>query len=199
MQQPILLTGFNAFGQRKLNSSEMVVNTIVSDRTVPSLIAEILPTEFSAAGKRIKQLLLLHRPVVCICVGMNESLEAMAIEQRAHNLDHARIPDNAGECPSNRQIIPNGAPVLFPNLPMDLIVAKLEQHSVPFSHSQSAGTFVCNHVFYTVAAEIQRLSLPTRFGFIHVPALHDAPSDPQLRTLANGIQLCIEACCEESA
>jgi pyroglutamyl-peptidase len=196
MHQRILLTGFNPFGQRKLNSSEMVVNAIASEGSVPSLITEILPTEFSAAGKRVKQLLSLHRPAVCICVGMNESLEAMAIEQRAHNLDHARIPDNAGESPSNRQIIPNGTPVLHPNLPMDLIFAKLKQHEIPFSQSQSAGTFVCNHVFYTVAAEIQRLSLPTRFGFIHVPALNDAAPDSQLPTLVHGIRLCIEVCRE---
>ena len=109
------------------------------------------------------------RPVLAVALGLAAGREGLSIERVAINLDDARIPDNAGAQPVDEPVAPGGPAAWFSTLPIKAMVAALNQAGVPASVSQTAGTFVCNHVFYGLQ---QRLAgTGVRSGFIHVPLL----------------------------
>ena len=83
-----------------------------------------------------------------LCVGLAGGRAALSLERVAINLDDARIPDNAGQHPIDRPIVPGGPAAYFATLPIKAAVAALREAGLPASVSNTAGTFVCNHVFY---------------------------------------------------
>jgi len=94
----------------------------------------------------------------------------------AINVDDARIADNACQQPIDQPIVPHGPTAYWSKLPIKAIVVTLHQRGVPASVSQTAGTFVCNHVFYALMHELAihtRSARPRtrKGGFIHVPFL----------------------------
>jgi pyroglutamyl-peptidase len=193
----VLLTGFNAFGGNSVNSSEVIVRAIATIGQRPWLITEILRTEFAAAGQTIVQLLSTHRPDICLCLGLHERADCVVIERCAFNRDDATIADNAGFRAGRRETLARGAHCLRATVPIDAMGESLKQHDIPFRFSDSAGGFVCNHVFYLAASEIERLGSKTRVGFIHLPSITNlAESAPGLpaEQLAKAVELCIEAC-----
>jgi pyroglutamyl-peptidase len=199
MNKPsVLLTGFNPFGESPVNSSEVVVRSFAARRGArPWLITHILRTEFAAAGREIAELLSVHRPDVCLCLGLHEGAECVVIERCAFNLDDATIADNAGLRPGRREIIVGGEERYRSTLPIEMIAPMLERHGIPYQFSDSAGSFVCNHVFYMAASEANRLSLPTKVGFIHLPPIVEAGGlghGMPVARLIEAVELCLEAC-----
>ena len=199
MAQPsIVLTGFNAFGGFAQNASQRVVELISSMGEYDGrLITKVLPTEFRAAELRIHALLLRHRPGVCICTGLNAAADAVTLETRAVNRDAAEIADNAGERRQGTPIDPDGPPFYESTLPIDRIKRLLEDHQIPVRLSDSAGTFVCNHVFYAAAQGAAIWSPRTRVGFIHLPQAADfTPRNDgiALSDLTKALELYIQAC-----
>jgi pyroglutamyl-peptidase len=146
MSRPILITGFNPFGGASRNPSQAVVEAVAETELVR---AEILPTEFERAGRRIAELLEELKP--------------------AFNLDDARIADNAGDQRQGRPIEPGGREVLASTLPLEQIAAELQDHGIPVTFSDSAGRFVCNHVFYKALSTLAAAGLWVPAGFVHLP------------------------------
>ena len=199
MSKPsIVLTGFNAFGGLAQNASQRVVELISSmDEYDGRVIAEVLPTEYRAAELRIHALLERHRPAVCICTGLNAAADAVMLETRAVNRDAAEIADNAGERRQGSPIDPDGPAFYESTLPVDRIKRLLEHHQIPVRLSDSAGTFVCNHVFYAAAQGAAKFSPRTRVGFIHLPQAAEFKSQNDgiaLSDLTKALELCIQAC-----
>jgi pyroglutamyl-peptidase len=194
----ILLTGFGPFGGYRENSSQRVVESVSTTlRGRTELVYEILPTEFRAAGNRMQALLVRHRPKICICMGLKYDADAVILEKRAQNLDDADIADNAGEERRGQIISPNPPEFFESNLPFEAISAALTNHQIPSRLSDSAGNFVCNHVFYIVAELLRSISPNARFGFIHMPPC--AESEPTgrgmpLSLLTLGVCLSVETC-----
>ncbi len=113
----------------------------------------------------------------------------------AINLDDARIPDNAGAQPIDQPITPDGPPAYFSTLPIKAIVAALRAKNIPASVSNTAGTFVCNRIFYDL---MQTLSADPsiRGGFIHVPCTPELAKPGEaslpLATMVEAIALAAE-------
>jgi pyroglutamyl-peptidase len=105
-----------------------------------------------------------------ICLGQAGGRTAITPERVAINVDDARIPDNAGTQPVDRPVVRGGPAAYFSTLPVKAIVAGLRAEGVPAEVSQTAGTFLCNHVFYGLMHAL-RLRPGVRGGFIHVPYL----------------------------
>jgi pyroglutamyl-peptidase len=193
-----LLTGFEPFGGDRVNPSWEIARRLDgrevgggAEGTARAVVRSVLlPCVFHKALDVLDDALADHRPVAVIGLGLAASRHDISIERVAINIDDARIPDNAGRQPIDEPIIPDSPAAYWSTLPIKSILAALQQAHVPASISQSAGTFVCNHVFYGLAhrlavahreragrgapqesATSSRMpeSLPVRGGFIHVP------------------------------
>lgn len=193
MTARILLTGFEPFHQATLNSSREVIRRIEH----PCLVAkEILPVVFGVAAERLIELIELHSPDVVISLGQAEGRTQINPERVALNLDDARIKDNAGNEPKERAIVDNGPAAYFATLPIQNIVNRLKEADLPAAISLSAGTFVCNHIFYAMQHHCANRNIKS--GFVHLPLIHEQAAEfPGLFTmdiedLVKGIQIVLD-------
>lgn len=195
----VLVTGFDPFENEPLNPSWEAVRTLDGQGIAGAeIIARQLPTVFGESNRVLGKLLQTLRPDVVIAVGQAGGRPEMSIERIAINVDDARIADNAGKQPIDTVIAGDGPAAYFSTLPIKAIVRELRVGGIPASVSQTAGTFVCNHVFYGLMHAIARQNLPTRGGFIHIPYLPSQaakhPGQPSLAhdTVIAGLRIAIE-------
>lgn len=146
----VLLTGFEPFDQDLVNPSWEAVRLLegVQLGADVRIVARQLPCAFATAGERLVQLLAEHRPQMVIAVGLGPGRSDISIERVAINLNDARIPDNLGEQPVDTEVLPGGPAAYFGTLPSKAMVRAVREAGIGASVSQTAGTFVCNQVFY---------------------------------------------------
>lgn len=193
----ILLTGFDPFDGARVNPSWLAVEAL-QGRQIQGrrIVAAQLPTVFGTSLRRLDTLLDQLRPELVICVGQAGGRQAISLERVAINVDDAPIPDNAGDQPVDTPVAA-GAPVAyFSSLPIKAALAALQREDLPAEVSQTAGTFVCNHVFYGL---MHRLSThpglrQTRGGFVHLPWLPEqgAPS-MALTDMVRGLRVIVRS------
>lgn len=166
----ILVTGFEPFGGERVNPSAQVALSLGGRFLAGGVRVEaaVLPCRFGAALTDLDAALTQHRPALVLCLGQAQGRSDLSLERLAVNLDDARIPDNAGAQPVDRPIEPGGPAAYFTGLPVKAMVAGLHAAGWPASVSNTAGTFVCNHVFYGL---MHRLAVQpgVRGGFMHLP------------------------------
>jgi len=174
----ILVTGFEPFATSSLNPSGEIVKALKDD----DLVTAILPVVFGQASSQLKELIDLHKPSAVLCLGQAEGRSMMTPERIAINLDDARIADNAGNQPLEQRIIAGGADGYFSTLPIEQMVTSMKAAGVPASISLSAGTFVCNHIFYVMQDYLKDSSVVS--GFMHVPLMDEQRREyPTLPTM----------------
>ena len=196
----ILLTGFEPFGPVRGNPSEQIVRRIAAQarsRGDGDLLAEILPTEFSAAEKRIRQLIRKFRPGAVLCLGVAPKREKISLERVALNLDDDLLPDNAGRLRAGRRIIPRGPAAYWSTLPLERIRKQLDRRGVSVSYSNHAGTYLCNHVFYVARHETERMENRATCGFLHVPPVRRRSKNRKQRGIALSTMVEAVECCLE--
>ncbi|PAW68536.1 MAG: pyroglutamyl-peptidase I [Opitutia bacterium Tous-C1TDCM] len=174
----VLLTGFEPFGGDATNPSQDIVRAL-DGRTIAGhrVAGRVLPCVFGKSVRELRRWLRRERPLLVICLGVAAGRGAITPERVAINLDDARMPDNAGEQPVDRPIARGGPAAYFSTLPVKGIVAALARRGLPAAVSHTAGTFVCNHVFYSLMRTLARRrgrAGAVRGGFIHVPAADTA-------------------------
>lgn len=167
----VLVTGFMPFAGDKTNPSWEIA------KSLPEMLAGYrietlrVPTEFGKAitvtHKAIKKL----KPEIVLCLGQAGGRSRMSVERVAINVDDARIADNAGNQPIDAAIFDDAPAAYFCTLPVKAMVAAMAKAGVPAEVSNTAGTFVCNHLIFGVLHHIATHQLSTRAGFMHVPFL----------------------------
>ena len=172
----VLVSGFEPFGGADLNPSQLLVERL-SPETIPGveLRAIVLPVEFDKAAEILLAEVKKFSPQVVISFGQAEGRSAITPEKIAINLDSARIPDNAGDQRQNQVIREQGADGYFSTLPVEEMVAALKAAGVAGSLSLSAGSFVCNHIFYTLQHELKGANIKS--GFVHLPLVPEQSSE----------------------
>jgi pyroglutamyl-peptidase len=193
----VLLTGFDPFGGESLNPSWQAVQSLHHKRIAGHrVVAAQLPTVFDASLSELARLLGEHRPALVICVGQAGGRAAISLERVAINVNDARIPDNAGAQPVDTPVVADGPSAYFTSLPVKAMLQALQGAGLPAEVSQTAGTFVCNHVFYGLMHQLatRRGFRRTRGGFIHVPWL-PGQGEPNMATdeLVRGLRVAISA------
>lgn len=166
----ILLTGFEPFGGDAANPS------IEAARLAGDLLrgegqdvdVVQLPCVFGTAGEQLRQAIRRSQPELVLCTGLAGGRAGLSLERVAINLDDARIPDNAGAQPIDEEVVAGAPAAFFSTLPIKAALHALTEAGIPASISQSAGTYVCNHVFYVLMHELSAYSR-ARGGFVHVP------------------------------
>jgi len=190
----LLVTGFEPFGNDAVNPSEEIVHRL--EGWWSDVATLVLPCRFDHALDALDDTLARTRAEVVIALGQASGRTEIAVERIAINLNDARIADNAGCQPIDEPVIAGGPPAYFSTLPVKAVVAALNDAGIPAALSLSAGSFVCNHVFYGLAHRIAAGVGPRRGGFIHLPCLPEqaAPDRPgmALETMLAGVKLAIE-------
>jgi len=161
----VLLTGFEPFGNSSLNPSGEIIKAIKAD----SIIGAILPVTFGGSAQALIKLIKLHKPDAVLCLGQAEGRHAITPERVAVNIDDARIADNVGNMPADQLIVESGPAAYFSTLPVKEMVSAMKNAGVPAAVSMSAGTFVCNHLFYSLQHHLYGSTV--RSGFMHVPLM----------------------------
>lgn len=166
----VLLTGFEPFGGAAVNPSWEAVR-LLDGWSGDGFKVEVrlLPCVFGRAAEELLAFVDGLRPDVAIAVGLAGGRPEISIERIAINVDDARLADNAGRQPIDVPIAADGPAAYFTNLPIKAMVAAIRERGVKAGVSQTAGTFVCNHVFYALMHHLRGQSV--KAGFIHVPFL----------------------------
>ncbi len=164
----VLVTGFEPFGGATLNPSQLLVERLAKE-SLPGveLHTLILPVEFDKSASNLLAAIKSIDPEVVISFGQAEGRSAITPERIAINLDDARIADNGGDQRQNQPILKTGADGYFSTLPVEKMVSELTQIGVPSALSLSAGSFVCNHIFYLMQHELRETKIKS--GFVHLP------------------------------
>lgn len=198
----VLLTGFDAFGGASLNPSWLAVQALDGEEVDGhTLLGAQLPTTFEGSQQALASLLKRYKPVLVVCVGQAGGRSALSIERIAININDASIADNAGQRPLDTAVVPGGPAAYFSTLPIKAMLRALQQAGVSAEVSQTAGTFVCNHVFYGLmhALATQAGFKRTRGGFIHVPYVPDQGTPNMLLgDMVRGLRLAVKSVLDTS-
>lgn len=198
----ILVTAFEPFGGDKTNPAQDAVRKIKDTIQGHEIIKLEVPVVFHESIKLVKEKMEEVKPDVVFCIGQAGGRIGLTPERVAINCDDGRIKDNAGYQPIDAKIFDDGENAYFSNLPVKAIVQKLRENNLPASLSNSAGTYVCNHLMYGVLYLIDKEFDGVRGGFMHVPFSHDQvterPNTPSLsiEDITKGIEIAIEAIIE---
>ncbi|WP_125107648.1 pyroglutamyl-peptidase I [Gulosibacter massiliensis] len=165
----ILVTAFEPFDGEATNPSLDAVRLLPPHLDGMQVDALEVPTAFGRSVDVVIAAIGRLEPDAVLCVGQAGGRGAVTPERVAINLDDARIPDNAGGQPIDRMIDPDGPPAIFSTLPVKAMVQAIRDIGIPAELSNTAGTYVCNHLMYGVLRHAQRERPRMRSGFVHVP------------------------------
>jgi pyroglutamyl-peptidase len=195
-----LVTGFEPFDNDTVNPSSAALVQLPQRIGALEVKTQVLPCVFGQALAVLREAVVAAKPDIVLCVGLAGGRAELSLERVAINVDDARIPDNDGNRPIDTPVIADGPPAYFSGLPIKAAVAELRRAGLPAAVSNSAGTFVCNHIFYGVmhlAAEGE-----FRAGFLHVPYLpeqaarHPGAPSMALADIARGIEIILSVTAE---
>ena len=193
----VLLTGFDPFGGESVNPSWEAVRALHGKRMGGHLIvAQQLPTEFARSLRELKAAVRATAPAILLGVGQAGGRQQLSIERVAINVQDARISDNAGARPVDEPVIAGGPAAYFSTLPIKAMLAALQAHGVPAEVSNSAGTYVCNHIAYAMLY-LAGKRRGVRAGFIHIPYLpaqaakHHGAASMALADVVRGLEIAL--------
>ena len=193
----ILLTGFEPFGGEAINPAWEIARALDGETLGPArIVARQLPCVFGQSLRVLDEALAELRPGLVLALGQAGGRSDLSLERVAINVDDARIADNAGAQPIDMPVLESGPAAYFSTLPIKAIVHGLRAAGLPASVSQSAGTFVCNHLFYGLQHRLAGSGV--RSGFLHIPYLPEqaARSSGQpsmaLASMIEGVRLSLQ-------
>jgi len=202
--KPVLITGFEPFGDATSNPSWEAASTLDGARiNGRQVIARCLPVTFAGAPRRLRELLDEYDPGVVLCTGVDAVRSAVYLERVAVNLIDTESVDNNGYKPVDEFLSKRGAAAYFATLPTNAMLKGLREIQCPAGISLNAGTYVCNATFYHLMRALKRRN-GTLGGFIHVPLPRPEavelpwaqyPALP-LSLIIDGLRRCIEVATE---
>ena len=199
----ILVTGFDPFGGEKINPALETIKRLPDTILGAQIIKLEIPTVVGKSLAKITEAVEKENPDAVLSIGQAGGRSEITVERIGINIDDCRIPDNEGNQPIDEPVIKGGPAAYFVTVPIKAIVENIKAHNIPASISNTAGTFICNHVCYGVAhlaAARTAAGKPMKSGFIHIPFLPEqvigkpalTPS-MSLETIVSGITHALEA------
>ena len=198
----ILVSGFDPFGGEKINPAIESVKLLPGEIKGAKIIKVEIPTVARKSLKKLEEVIEIEKPDVVLSVGQAGGRTDISVERVGINMDDFRIKDNEGNQPIDEKIAEGGPDAYLVTIPIKAMVQKMIENKIPASVSNTAGTFVCNHVCYGMAHLASTKYPNMRTGFIHIPFLpeqvvdkRNMPSMP-LEMIAKGLEYAIEAIVE---
>jgi pyroglutamyl-peptidase len=200
INMPIALVfGFEPFDGERINPSQEIARALHGEIIMAySILGASLPTEFGRSLIVLDTLIEQHKPSLVIGLGQAGGRSEISLERVAINLIDARIADNAGDQPIDVAIVEGGPNAYFSTLPIKAMLARLKDAGIQAAISHTAGTFVCNQVFFALAHRLCTRGAQARGGFIHVPYLpeqaarHNNAASMSLATMIEATRLCLQ-------
>lgn len=199
----VLVTGFEPFGGESMNPAFLAVSMLPDRINDAVILKKEIPTAFYESRRVLSDYMKEEQPDLVFCIGQAGGRAGITVEKVAINLAEAGIPDNNGNQPENEPIVEDGNTAYFTNLPIKAMVKQIQKAGIPASISYTAGTYVCNYIFYSLMDEIERNYPSIRGGFIHVPyatnqGVGKNMNTPtmEVTTIARGIEVAIQTAIE---
>ena len=198
----VLVTGFEPFGGELINPAYEAVKNLADEIGGAEIIKKEIPTVFQKSISVLDKLIEENEPDITLCIGQAGGRFEISVERVAINVDDARIPDNEGNQPIDLPIFQDGKNAYFTNIPIKAVVKEINQHKIPASISNTAGTFVCNHIMYGLLYLIEKKYHRMKGGFIHVPFIPEQVIEKKntpslsLKNIINGLTYGIKAVLE---
>ncbi len=195
----VLVTGFEPFGGEKVNPSWDICRQLGSEIAGMRVETCRVPCEFRRSIEVVADAIERHHPLLVILLGQAGGRTRLGVERVAINVDDARIPDNGGAQPVDALIAANGPPAYFASVPIKAMAAAMRSAGAPTEVSNSAGTYVCNHLMYGVLHYLEASGHRARAGFIHVPYSEEQVLDRReepcmaVATMVSGVRAAIAA------
>jgi len=171
---PILLTGFQPFGEHAINPTAVLMERLAGS---PGVVTAVVPVEYDLCGEVFAALVEQHQPLAAVCFGLSARTDFIQIERVAWNRDESEQPDNAGVVREDMPIVPDGPTCYGSALPIPALMQELAYAGLPVTFSDFAGGFVCNHLFYRARHLIETRGLDLPMGFVHMPPLPEQMAD----------------------
>ena len=165
----ILVTGFDPFGGEKVNPALEAVKSLPSEIHGAEIHWVEIPTVFYKAADVLETAIVRFQPDAVLCIGQAGGRASLTPERVAINQDDARIPDNQGNQPIDTPIRLDGQAAYFSTLPIKAMVQAIKEEGLPATVSNTAGTFVCNHLMYQALYLADKKFPHMRTGFMHIP------------------------------
>lgn len=198
----ILITGFDPFGGEAINPALEAVKLLPDEIDGHKIDKLEIPTVFHKSKEVVKEQLNQKEYDIVLAIGQAGGRFELTPERVGINIDDARIPDNEGNQPIDEVIQTTGAAAYFSNLPVKRMTEGIKSQGVPARLSNTAGTFVCNHILYQLGY-LEATQFPNiKFGFIHVPFIPEQVTDKvekpsmSLETIAKGLKVALEVVIE---
>ena len=196
----LLLTGFDPFGGQPINPALEAVKLVADKIGNIEVVKLEVPTVFYKSIETVDKAIAEVKPDVVLCIGQAGGRYDITPERVAINVNDARIADNEGQQPLDGPIFEDGDTAYFTDLPIKAMVANVREAGIPASVSNTAGTFVCNHLMYGVLYLAAKKYPGLRGGFIHVPFIPsqvvNRPTPApclSVEMIAQGLEACIRA------
>ncbi|KXU13183.1 Pyrrolidone-carboxylate peptidase [Streptococcus infantis] len=165
----ILVTGFDPFGGETVNPALEAVKSLPSEIHGAEVHWVAIPTVFYKAAEVLETAIVRYQPDAVLCIGQAGGRASLTPERVAINQDDARIPDNQGNQPIDTPIRLDGQAAYFSTLPIKAMVQAIKEEGLPATVSNTAGTFVCNHLMYQALYLADKKFPNMRAGFMHIP------------------------------
>ncbi|MBS8086589.1 pyroglutamyl-peptidase I [Streptococcus suis] len=198
----IIVTGFDPFGGEPINPALETIKSLPKTIAGAEIILVEIPTVFDKAADVLEEKMAEHLPDAVLCIGQAGGRVDLTPERIAINQDDARIPDNEGQQPIDRTFREDGQPAYFSTLPIKAMVEAIHRIGLPASVSNTAGTFVCNHLMYQALYLAEKQFPKTKAGFLHIPFLPEQVVDKpglasmSLNDIVRGVEVAIGAIVE---
>jgi pyroglutamyl-peptidase len=164
-----LVTGFDPFGGDAVNPSSLAVSRLKKKIGVVSVATAVLPTSYGRSAAVLREAIDEAKPDIVLCVGQAGGRTELSLERVGINVQDARIPDNDRNQPIDVPVRADGPAAYFATLPVKACVAEMRKAGLPAAVSNTAGTFVCNHILYSLMDIIESHPTQMRGGFLHIP------------------------------
>ncbi|MCG3402139.1 pyroglutamyl-peptidase I [Staphylococcus massiliensis] len=193
----ILVVAFEPFGGESINPAREAIQLLPNEIGQHHLQFLEVPTVFNDCFDVVENFLRRESIDAVVAIGQAGGRAEITPERVAINLDDARIPDNNGSQPIDRIIRQDGQPAYFSNLPVKTMTKAIVDAGIPARLSNTAGTFVCNHLFYQLGYLSEKHYPGMKFGFIHVPYVPEQVENREhtpsmaLNTIAKGLEAAI--------
>ena len=195
----VLITGFDPFGGESINPAWEAVKAMKDNIDGIEVIKLQIPTVFKKSAEKLFAGIEEYKPDAVICIGQAGGRYDMSVERVAINMDDGRIPDNEGYQPIDTPVYEDGENAYFATLPIKGIVEEIKLAKIPASVSNTAGTYVCNHIMYSLLYYISKNNLNIKGGFIHVPYITEQVVDKknmpymEVATITKALECAVQA------
>ena len=173
----LLLTGFTPFAGETINPALEAVKRLPDEIAGLEIVKLEVPTVFGESVRLVAEAIEREQPDFVLSIGQAGGRAAVTPERVAINVDDARIPDNVGQQPIDVPIFADGENAYFATLPVKAMAEAIREAGLPSALSNTAGTFVCNHLMYGVLHHLHQNHKSAKAGFIHVPYIPEQTAD----------------------